>query len=366
MHTKNIETQESKASMNESRFKGKINGKPIGTYTLHNNNGIEITLTNFGQRLLSWMVPDKDGNVQDIVLGFSDVNTYRTSKEKYFGAVIGRYANRIAKGSFYIDQTSFTLETNNGVNHLHGGDHGFHRVVWDVHEVSDQTIEFRYLSKDGEEGYPGNLQVNVCYTLTENNELKIEYTAQTDATTVVNMTHHSYFNLSGEGIGTIDNHMAIINADQYTPIDENMIPTGQLDSVKNTPFDFTKAKAIGSDIDKDHIQIQHAQGYDHNFVLNTNHKNEEGLVFAAKVEEPGSGRTLEVFTNEPGMHFYSGNFLDGTVIGKSGKPYLYRGGFCLETQHYPNSPNQPEFPKTLLQPGETYHSICVYKVSTTS
>jgi aldose 1-epimerase len=260
-----------------------------------------------------------------------------------------------------LNEKAYTLATNNGENHLHGGRKGFNAVVWDAQQINNQRLELSYLSADGEEGYPGNLNVKVVYSLTDSNELKIEYSATTDRPTVVNLTHHSFFNLNGEGNGTINDHVLHINADAYTPVDAELIPTGTLATVEGTPFDFRTPKAIKTDLQKADEQLHFGNGYDHNFVLNNNRKNAEGLQFAAKVSEPISGRTMEVWTNEPGLQFYGGNFLNGNDIGKSSKPYRFRSAFCLETQHYPDSPNQANFPTTILAPGATYHSICVYK-----
>ncbi|WP_116465787.1 aldose epimerase family protein [Flagellimonas flava] len=345
----------------EENFKTEIEGDSVKLYTLRNGKGIEAYFTNFGQRLVSLYVPDKNGKLEDIVLGFNSLEEYGQEGAAYFGATIGRYGNRIANGSFVLDGKTYPLAKNNGPNHLHGGLKGFDNVVWKVDEVSQKSIQFSRISPDGEEGYPGNLAVKVSYKLTEDNELKISYEATTDKKTVVNLTHHSFFNLKGEGNGTIEDHILTINADLYTPIDENLIPTGELANVKQTPLDFTSPKTIGQDIHNNSSQLTMAGGFDHNYILETSSKNSEGLVMAAKVEEPSSGRTMEVYTNEPGIQFYSGNFLDGTVKGKSGRKYLKRGAFCLETQHYPNSPNQSGFPSTELDVGDTYTSVCVYK-----
>ncbi|MEO1013482.1 MAG: aldose epimerase family protein [Bacteroidota bacterium] len=346
----------------EPDFNTTINGKNVGLYVLKNGNGIEATFTNFGQRLISLFTPDKNGDFEDIVLGFYTLRQYQEADEKYFGATIGRYGNRIAKGKFSLGDQEFTLSTNNGENHLHGGDVGFESVVWDVDTQSDNTITFSRTSIDGEEGYPGNLKVSVKYELTDYNELIINYKARTNKKTIVNLTHHSFFNLKGQGNGTINEHVLMLNAAHYTPVDGGLIPTGEIAQVAETPFDFTIAKPIGRDLEIPHQQLEFGLGYDHNFVLNQSPVNEDGLVLAAKVFEPGSGRTMEVFTNEPGIQFYGGNFLKGNK-GKEGKSYDFRGAFCLETQHFPNSPNQPNFPSTILEPGQTYTSTCVYKFS---
>ncbi len=344
-------------------FKAKIDNKNTDLYFLKNKNGLVACFTNYGQRLISLMVPDRKGNLTDIVLGFKNLKKYQTAREKYFGATIGRYGNRIAEGKFSLDGKHYQLATNNKKNHLHGGNKGFNSVVWDANQMADNEIEFTRTSANGEEEYPGNLEVKVHYVLTDANELKIEYTATTDQKTIINLTHHSFFNLAGEGNGSINDHLLEINADRYTPVNESMIPTGELASVVGTPFDFRTIKQIGKDLEVINEQLEFGKGYDHNFVLNNSRKNAEGLFFAARVEDPKSGRVMEVFTNEPGLQFYAGNFLDGKTLGKCGKPYVYRGAFCLETQHFPDSPNQPNFPSTSLNVGEVYKSKCVYKFS---
>ena len=311
-----------------------------------------------GGKVVSLWTPDRKGHYEDIVLGYSNINDYLNSKEKYFGALIGRYGNRIANGKFSLNGKGYDLAKNNGVNHLHGGNKGFDSVVWDAKQVDGQTLELRYVSKNMEEGYPGNLTIKVVYRLTDNNELKIEYWASTDEPTVINLTHHSFFNLKGAGNGTINNHLLQINAAYYTPVDNGLIPTGEIASVENSPFNFQKIIAIGKNVDVENQQLKYGLGYDHNFVLN---QKLEGLNFAAKVIEPASGRTMEVYTNEPGLQFYGGNFLNGTATGKNSKVYNYRTAFCLETQHFPDSPNKIHFPTTKLNPGEEYYSICVYK-----
>lgn len=354
-----------KTKLKASNFQIKIDEKKTDFYILTNENGVEVTFTNYGQRLTSLIVPDRNGKFEDVVLGFETLEEYISAKEKYMGSTIGRYGNRIAKGKFSIDGIEHDLATNNNTNHLHGGNKGFNNVVWDANQIEDNEIEFTRISPDMEEGYPGNLEVRVHYLLTDENELVIKYVAITDKPTIVNLTHHSFFNLAGEGTGTINNHLLMINADKYTPVDENLIPTGELTSVDGTPFDFTKAKPIGRDLEVADQQLTYGKGYDHNFVLKEGlTKNESGLVLAAKVVEPNSGRVMEVFTNEPGLQFYGGNFLDGGTKGKSGKSYDFRAAFCLETQHFPDSPNQPNFPSTLLMPGEKYTSTCIYKFST--
>ena len=364
--------------LRESDFETTVDGKKTSLYILKNKNGLEAAITNYGGKLVSLLVPDRDGKLADVVLGFSSIQDYLKANGPYFGALIGRYGNRIAKGRCIVDGKELVLATNNnGVNHLHGGKKGFNAVVWDAKQVNAQTLELGYLSVDGEEGYPGNLNVKVTYELTDSNELKINYEATTDKTTIVNLTHHSFFNLQGEGNGTINDHYLSINADKFTPVAEGLIPTGAIAPVEGTVFDFRKAKAIGSDLfesslsaaeehgDQDdkkmRAQLSYAKGYDHNFVLNKTNPDAHGLTFAARVAEPISGRTMEVWTNEPGMQFYGGNFLSGNDTGKSGKAYGFRSAFCLETQHFPDSPNHSSFPSTVLKPGEVYHSICIYR-----
>jgi len=335
----------------------------IRQFTLKNKTGMTVKVSNYGATITSISVPDRDGEMADVALGYDNAEQYINAVDKpYFGAVVGRYGNRIAKGAFTIDGESYSLAINNGVNHLHGGVVGFDKVIWDAQSLEDNGIALTYQAKDREEGYPGNLTVTVTYRLSDDNELSVDYLATTDKPTHVNLTQHTYFNLKGEGEGTILDHQLLLNADRYTPVDEGLIPTGELASVTDTPFDFTTAKPIGQEIDAEDPQLQMGGGYDHNWVL-TRDPADEGLQLAAEVFEPESGRVLRVLTTEPGIQFYTGNFLDGRLIGKSGNPYLHRGGFCLETQHFPDSPNQPEFPSTRLDPGETYESKTVFKFS---
>lgn len=356
-----------KSKLKAKNFKIQLDGKKTNLYVLTNKNGVEVTFTNYGQRLTSIIVPDKNGKFEDVVLGFNSLERYISAREKYMGAFIGRYANRISKGNFSIDGIQYKLSTNNRENHLHGGFKGFNNLVWDVHQIKDNEIEFRGISPDGEEGYPGDLEIRVNYLLTDENEIIMSYYGVTNKPTIINLTHHSFFNLAGEGNGSIDNHLLMINANKYTPVDESLIPTGDIVSVQGTPFDFRKIKLIGEDIEAENQQLTFGKGYDHNFVLKENLiKNGGGLSLAARVIEPISGRVMEVFTSEPGLQFYSGNFLDGKTMGKSGKPYDFRGAFCLEPQHFPDSPNNPKFPKTLLLPGEEYKSVSIYKFSTTN
>ncbi len=329
------------------------------TITLTNTNGLKATITPYGGKVISLYVPDKEGNLADVVLGYDSASQY-PSGNPYFGALIGRYSNRIGKGQFTMDGTTYQLETNNGANALHGGPGGFHNVVWDVVEIKPNSIALAYTSADGEEGYPGTLQAKVIYTLTDDNELSIEYEATTDQPTIVNLTHHSFFNLVGEGVGDILNHELQIIADTFTPVDEGLIPTGELKPVAGTAFDFNKPTAIGARINQQDVQLKYGKGYDHNWVLK---REGTGLSLAAVVTEPTTGRVMEVWTTEPGLQFYSGNFLNGTEGGKAGKQYQFRTGFCLEAQHFPDSPNKPEFPSTVLRPGQTYNQKTVYRFS---
>ncbi|HEY8205800.1 MAG TPA: aldose epimerase family protein [Pyrinomonadaceae bacterium] len=337
-------------------------GQPVDIYTLTNSHGAEAKITNYGGILTSLRVLDRDGKLDDVVLGFDNLDQYLKG-DPWFGAIIGRYGNRIAKGRFTLNGVEYKLATNNGANHLHGGIKGFDKVVWNARPLrvpNGAALELTYLSPDGEEGYPGNLSVKVVYTLTNANELKIDYSATTDKDTIVNLTHHSYFNLAGQGNGDILNHRLYINANRFTPIDSESIPTGEIRSVHGTPFDFTRMKAIGERINADNEQLKFGSGYDHNFVLN----GKMGLLrLAAKVYEPTTGRVMEVSTTEPGLQFYSGNFLDGTLTGKGDKVYQRRYAFCLETQHYPDSPNKPNFPSTVLRKGARYHTTTIYRFS---
>ncbi len=348
------------ATITKTSFGKTSAGENIDLYTLRNANGVETTITNYGGIVVSLKVPDRNGKFDDVVLGFSELESY-TKPGPYFGALIGRYGNRIAKGRFTLNGVEYKLATNNGENHLHGGIKGFDKVVWTGSEMKTKAgpaVVLTYLSKDGEEGYPGNLRVRVVYTLTNKNELKIDYSATTDKDTVTNLTHHSYFNLRGEGNGDILQHEVKINADRFVPIDTGSIPLGELSKVAGTPFDFLKSTAIGARIDQGDEQLKNGNGYDHTFVINGRPGT---LRLAATAYEPSTGRTMQVWTTEPGMQFYTGNFLDGTLTGKSGKLYPRRSGFCFETQHYPDSPNQPSFPTTTLRRGATYRSTTIYR-----
>jgi aldose 1-epimerase len=352
---KRAEVAELKQSVTQSEFGTTPEGVNVDLYTLTNKNGLRARITNYGGILVSLEVPDRDGNLGDITLGYDKLDGY-IANNPYFGALIGRYGNRIAKGSFTLDGVAYQLAKNNGENHLHGGLRGFDKVVWQAEpvETADAVgVKLTYLSPDGEEGYPGNLSCEVTYLLTNENELKISYTATTDKPTPINLTHHSYFNLTC-GKRDILGHELTLNADRYTPVDAGLIPTGEIAPVAGTPMDFTKPKTIGAEID------QVPGGYDHNYVLN---KADSEISLAASVYEPDSGRVMEIYTTEPGIQFYSGNFLDGTITGKGGVVYAKHYGFCLETQHFPDSPNKPDFPSTILRPGETYRHETVHKFS---
>lgn len=333
-------------------------GKAVNMYTLTNKNGVEMKVINYGGIIVSLKVPDKNGELGDVVLGYDSLAQYLKSNP-YFGALIGRYGNRIAKGKFNLDGKEFKLPVNNGENHLHGGE-GFDKVFWNIEVADDSSsLKLSYNSADGEQGYPGNLSVVVNYVLSDSNELKIEYKATTDKKTIVNLTQHSYFNLAGSKATTILDHTLQIDADHFLPVDKTLIPTGVLHKVSGTPFDFLNPQRIGDRIDQRDEQLIFGLGYDHCWALN----KYEGtsLRKVATLFEPISGRKMEVYTTEPGIQFYSGNFLDGTLTGKNGMVYQYRSGLCLETQHYPDSPNKPEFPSTVLNPGEAYQSTTVYK-----
>ncbi len=343
-------------------FQQTIDGKQTNLYILKNKNNLQAAVTNYGARVVSLLVPDKNGKPTDVVVGYDNVRAYAEGGDTYFGAIVGRYGNRIAKGKFKLDGKEYALVTNNAPNHLHGGNKGFSRVVWGAQQPNDSTLMLTYVSKDGEEGYPGNLTAKVTYTVTNNNELKIDYEATTDKKTVVNLTNHSYFNLNGQGSGTINNHLMMINAYRYTPVDSTLIPLGKIESVVGTPFDFRSFTKIGARInDTGNIQLKYGKGYDHNFVLNKNKRT--GLTKAAEVIGDQSGIVMDVYTKEPGIQFYGGNFMNGTHTIKGGKKDDYRTAFCLETQHYPDSPNHPAFPSTTLEPGKVYKTSTVYAFS---
>ena len=350
---------EANPKMQKQSFGKTEDGQQTDLYILTNKNGVEAAITNYGGTVVTLKVPDRQGKIEDVVLGYDKLNDYEAGKA-YFGAIVGRYANRIAHAKFTLDGITYTLPKNDGDNHLHGI---FNKRVWNAKDVSSnagQALELTYISKDGEDGFPGNLSVKVVYTLTDQNELKIDYSATTDKDTVLNLTNHCYFNLGGQGNGDILQTQLMIRADRFTPVDATLIPTGELISVKGTPFDFLSSTVIGARIDQDDQQLKLGHGYDHNWVLNN--ATAGSLFVAAQAYDPHSGRVLEVSTTEPGLQLYTGNFLDG-ILGKAGKVYNRRYAFCLETQHYPDSPNRPDFPTTRLNPGETYRQKTVHKFS---
>ena len=333
-------------------------GRPVHIYTLTNSNGVEARITNYGGALVSLRVPDRHGNMGDIVLGYDTLEEY-IGDSNYFGCIVGRYANRIAGGRFSLNSVEFRLARNDGSNHLHGGVRGFNKALWDARETEREEssgLSLSYFSRDGEEGYPGDLSVRVLYLLTDKDELRIEYSARANGDTVVNLTHHSYLNLAGAGSENVLGHVILIDADQFTPVDRGLIPTGELRSVKGTPMDFTEPFEIGARIRQDEEQLAFGRGYDHNWALN---KGDGPLGLAARVHESTAGRVMELYTTEPGVQFYTGNHLEG-VVGKAGRVYGRHGGFCLEAQHFPDSPNRPEFPSTILRVGETYTQTTVY------
>jgi len=343
-------------------------GEAVSLYTLKNAHGMQAKVLDYGGIIVSLRVPDRNGRLDDVVLGFDSLGDYERGSP-YFGAIIGRYGNRIARGRFTLDGRTYTLATNNGPNHLHGGVRGFDKVIWSVtpFQRSDSVgLVMNYTSPDGEEGYPGTLRATVTYTLTDKNEFIFDYQATTDRPTPVNLTQHSYFNLAGDGKGEILGHVVTLNADRFTPVDSTLIPTGEIKSVAGTPFDFRTSTAIGARIDRNDEQLRYGRGYDHNFVLNKGGRGGKGgiegdVTLAAHVYEPTTGRVMEISTTEPGLQFYSGNFLDSTLRGKQGVVYGRRSGFAMETQHFPDSPNKPAFPSTILRPGEEYRSRTIYR-----
>jgi len=358
------ESQRAELSVQKQDFGATADGEAVELYTLTNSNGLKAKIMTYGAILVSLEVPARNGKLADIVLGYETLSGY-VSNNPYFGATVGRYANRIANGEFTLDGTTYKLAKNNGENHLHGGIKGFDKVVWSADSFKEENaagLKLTYLSKDGEEGYPGNLICTVTYTLTNDNGLKISFDALMDKPTIVNLSHHSYFNLAGQGEGDILGHRLMINADKFTPVDEGLIPTGELRSVKGTPMDFIKPVAIGARINDDDQQLKYGGGYDHNWVLNKT-GDELELALAVRVYEPTGGRVMEVYTTEPGVQFYAGNFLDGSITGKENKVYKHRYGFCLEAQHFPDSPNKPNFPSVVFRPGQRYTHITVYKFS---
>lgn len=349
------------SGLKPSDFVSEVDGKPTALYVLKNSQGAEACVTNWGGRLVSVMVPDRDGKLTDVVLGYDNIQQYVQFPDNNYGALIGRYGNRIANGQFQLDGQSYQLPQNNNGHCLHGGPKGYHAVTWDARQLDGQSVELTYLSPDGEAGFPGNLKVKVIYRLTDDNAIDIQYEATTDKPTIVNLTNHSYFNLSGVPGSTITDHKIQINADTYVPVDETLIPTGKIETVEGTPMDLRQLVTVGDHIDDDFAQLRYGGGYDHNWVLNT--KGDLNTP-AAKVVSEKSGIVMEVFTNEPGLQFYAGNSMsEAGDKGKLGVVYPRRGALCLETQHYPDSPNQKQFPSVVLQPGETYQSRCIYKFS---
>ncbi len=349
--------------MDKTSFGRTADGEAVDLFTLRSAQGMVVRITTYGGTVVSLEVPDRQGGSADVVLGFDTLEGY-LGRHPHFGGIIGRYGNRIARGRFTLGGIEYVLARNDGENHLHGGIRGFDRVLWkgrDASTAAGPAVELSYLSKDGEEGYPGNLSTRVTYTLTDKNELRIDYEATTDKETVVNLTNHSYFNLAGQGAGDILGHELVLDAARFTPLREGLMPTGDRLPVEGTPFDFRKATAIGARIGAADAQITLGKGYDHNFILDGESAT---LRPAARVVEAGSGRVMEVLTTEPGVQFYTGNFLDGSVKGKGGKSYGLRTGFCLETQHFPDSPNQPAFPSTALRPGRQYRTTTIYRFST--
>ncbi len=336
-------------------------GVAVSVYTLNNKNGLTARITNYGGIVVSLMVPDRNGKMADVVLGFDLLDGYLQNPGPFFGALIGRYGNRIGHARFTLDGRVYQVDRNDAENSLHGGARGFDKRVWTPKELTDGGLELRYLSRDGEEGYPGNLRAAATYHLTDANELRIDYGASTDKDTVINLTNHSYFNLKGAGAADILDHRLMLNADRFTPVDAGLIPTGELRAVAGSPFDFRTSTSIGARIEANNEQLRVGKGYDHNWVLN---RASDGLTLAARIEEPSTGRILEVFTTQPGVQFYTGNFLDGTIKGKGGKVYGRRSAFCLETQHFPDSPNKPAFPTTELKPGQRFQSTTVFRFST--
>lgn len=347
----------SEISVEEEQFGTLEDGREVSLYTFTNANDMEVTITNYGGIVTSIRTPDQDGNLDNVVLGFDSLEKYLEGTP-YFGAIVGRYGNRIEGGTFTIDDTEYELATNDGNHHLHGGEEGFDKKLWNAEVNSEEgSLTLTYLSEDGEEGYPGNLDVTVVYTLTNDNELKIEYEATTDQSTPVNLTNHSYFNLSGHPDSTILDHELMINADRYTPVNDELIPTGELAEVEGTPFDFTEPHEVGTRINE-----PEGNGYDHNYVLNRSEN--DSLIHAATLYHSDTGREMKVMTTEPGVQLYTGNFLDGSLQGPDGTPFVQHGALCLETQHFPNSPNEPDFPSTILEPGEKYQTTTIYQFST--
>ena len=343
----------------KAKFDTVVDTKPVTLYYLRNKNNFQAAVTNYGARMVGFVLPDKDGKLRDIVVGFDNVKDYITAKERYYGCIVGRFGNRIAKGQFTLDGKTYQLDLNNGVNTLHGGRTGFHSRVWDAVQPDSQTLVLTYIAADGEEGYPGKMTTQVTYKLTDDNELQISYEISTDKKTIVNVTNHNYWNLNGEGSGSINNHELQIKAAKYTPVDSTLIPTGKLEPVAGTPFDFTIFHKIGERVEADNIQLKYGKGYDHNFVLDKGITAEPELITTLKGDL--SGIVMDIYTTEPAIQFYGGNFMESLHTLKTGVKDDYRTALCLETQHYPDSPNQPAFPTTVLEPGKKYVSKTVHK-----
>jgi aldose 1-epimerase len=363
----NKSNKSNRAAVTRAPFGRMPDGTQVDLFTLTNSNGVEIRTIPYGAIIVSVRVPDRNGTLDDVVLGFDTLDGY-LGNHPHFGTVVGRYGNRIAKGRFTIDGKMFQLATNNGPNHLHGGVKGFDKLLWHaepLERVGNVGVAYTLTSPDGDEGYPGTVKARVTYTLRPSNELAIDYEASTDQATPINLTQHSYFNLAGDGGGDILGHELTIDADRFTPVDEGLIPTGELARVEGTPFDFRKSTPIGARINNDDTQLRYGKGYDHNWVLNRADPQGAGLAHAARLVDPKTGRTLDVSTTQPGVQFYTGNFLDGTIHGKSGRVYRQRHGLCLETQHFPDSPNHPSFPPTIVRPGDRYRSQTIFAFGVT-
>jgi aldose 1-epimerase len=347
-----------KSGLSPANFSGKVDGKDVQMYVLTNSKGVEATIINYGAKIVSLSVPDKNGKLTDIVLGHNNLDEYLSSEEPYFGAVCGRIGNRIAKGKFTLDGTTYQLAINNGPNNLHGGLKGFNAVVWNAKQTDSQTLELTYLSKDGEEGFPGNLSVKITYHLTDDNVFEIDYEATTDKATILNLTNHSYFNLSGEGDASVNDHLLVMHASNYLPTDDTAIPYGKPETVKGTPFDFTTEHSIGERIDNDFEQLHFGKGYDHTFVLD---KKDGELALAVECYAPKTGIKMNIYTTEPGVQVYTGNWMSGNFEGKHGHRYPARAAVCFETQHFPDSINKPEYPTVVLRPGEVFKSRTIHK-----
>ncbi|MDR1884500.1 MAG: galactose mutarotase [Prevotella sp.] len=355
-----MQTKETKSGLIPADFSGKVDGKDVQMYVLSNSKGAEATVINYGGKIVSLCVPDKNGKLTDIVLGHNNLQEYLDSEEPYFGAVCGRTGNRIAKGRFTLDGVTYKLAVNNGPNNLHGGLKGFNAVVWDARQLDSRTLELKYLAKDGEEGFPGNLSVKMIYKLTDNNEFEIEYEATTDKATIINLTNHSYFNLSGEGAPSINGHVLVIHASDYLPTDDTAIPYGKPETVKGTPFDFTTPHAIGERIEADFEQLHFGKGYDHTMALD---KKDGECSLAVECYSPETGIRMNIYTTEPGVQIYTGNWMTGNFEGKHGHRYPMRAAVCFETQHFPDSINKPEYPSVVLRPGETFKSKTIHAFS---